>query len=197
MPVYTKDNIKVLHIHTPKTGGTSVMKMFEDSGYITSLYNPEDSSMGCTPQHYHKDLIYKLLSKQTFAFCFSLYRDPIERLISQYKWEIKHVTRKYMKINDWIPRTFNRYRDNPFIQDNHIRPQSEFFIKEAVVYDFNNLSSIKSRLPDRLKLNDKQIGHAHKMTVSSNHLQISDENLLLAKEFYKSDYDWIKNHKLL
>ena len=200
MSVYSNNNYRLLHIHTPKTGGSSIKKLFENNSYITSLHeeDPAKFKLQCSPQHYHGEILNKLINSSDFDYIFSIYRDPMERLISQYKWERNHTKKQVViNINDWIPRTFQKYKFNSYIEDNHIRPQSEFYIEGCEVYNFNNLHEMCDKLSSMFSLKNSELPHIHKMSMKKSDLDINQENLNLIRDFYKSDYEWFEQGNVL
>ena len=192
MPVYTKGDIKILHIHTPKTGGTSVMNLFEQDNYEISYYCIDNAL--CSPQHRHIDILIKEHKIIDFDYVFSSYRDPVDRIKSEYKFMTDIHQIKLMPFDEWVLETFDTYKDNHFMLDNHIRPQSEFYYEGLNVYPFD-MSFIRQDLINKSLISNKtSMKWIHKTNSAIN---ASDETIEHIKNFYVQDYVWKNEHKLV
>lgn len=204
MPIFSKDNIKVLFIHIPKAGGSTIESIFLKSGYSMSYHdhgkkmeNSLNSIRKCSPQHMHRDLINEIFVEESFNLIFTVIRNPINRFKSEAAFRFKDKESiKEEEIFKWTKRTLNKvYQRDNYIYDNHIRPQHEFVMKSSKVfrledgidnilrelnskYDLNlNLNSIKKRLDS----SDFKIGN-------SSNIPLSDECMKLIIDFYKDDF---------
>ena len=187
MPVYTKGDVKILHIHTPKTGGSSVMNLFEQDNYKVTYFSTDKSK--CSPQHRHFELLRKNHNIKDFDYVFSTYRDPIDRLKSEYKFQFEIHNKRVLPFDEWVLDIFKKYQYNNFILDNHIRPQSEFYSDDMTVYPFN-ISFIRQDLINKSFLSDKTILKWIHKTHST--INASTETIEHIKNFYSEDYQWKK-----
>lgn len=143
MPVFVADDRRVLFIHVPKTGGTTVERMFRASGWRMRFHATKNSEpevrplRRCTPQHFHGALLAEMFALHRFDFRFLVVRHPIARFRSEYL----HRARKHGRpaldagsVGAWADGAFRRYRDNPYVHDNHLRPQVEFVVPDTEVY---------------------------------------------------------------
>lgn len=146
MPVFRKGERKFLFIHIPKTGGSSIEQAFIDGGY-GMLYR--DGRMGkkswnhirqCTPQHMHRDMLESLFRIDRFDGVFTIVREPLARLKSEYIWRHRHTDLSVdgASVEKWAGSTFARYKKDPFIFDNHIRPQVDFLLERGKVFRFED-----------------------------------------------------------
>jgi len=90
MPVFQKDNKKVLFIHVPKTAGSSVNKLFVNNGYEMSYYSESSKDLYnglCGPQHLDSLLLEdEFQDFSQFEYIFSIFRDPVDRHLSEFTW---------------------------------------------------------------------------------------------------------------
>ncbi len=138
MPVFIKDQRRVLFIHVPKTGGTSVEFFFEKNGWHTSFIDRGGdgslvSVMKCSPQHLHGAQLQTIFRLRGFDYIFMTVRHPVDRLVSEYRMRAV-MQEKIQDIDTWIADVFAKYPGNNFMIDNHIRPQSEFWLPGCEVY---------------------------------------------------------------
>jgi hypothetical protein len=139
MPVFFKAGKRVLFVHVPKTGGTSIEVFFEanrfttcylDRGASPDSLNPVRS---CSPQHMAADLLRAMFDLAKFDFVFMTVRDPIRRLLSKFVMETGERS-SVERLETWIAEDFARVLHNPRHMDNHLRPQVDFLVNEAKIY---------------------------------------------------------------
>ena len=145
MPVFVKDDLRVLFVHVPKTGGSSIERTFVDSGWAMHFH---DAVTGpgtinrlrtCTPQHMHADLLRQTFHVQDFDLVFHVVREPLARFRSEYAMKNQRDLRTDARAVDaWAGRVLGRFERNRFALDNHLRPQHEFVLEQAVQFRFED-----------------------------------------------------------
>ena len=202
MPVFRQGERKFLFIHIPKTGGSSIERAFADAGFDT-LYR--DGRVGpkswndvrrCTPQHMHREMLEMILQIERFDGVFMVVRDPMTRLKSEYLWRHRDVDFSIdgASVEKWTSRTLSRYATNPFIFDNHIRPQVDFLVERAKVYRFEDgldamAADLNSAwdlgLPDELP----RVREGNTATrYASKDVEVTSRMRELVGDFYREDY---------
>lgn len=192
-----------MFIHIPKCGGTSIESLFRESGFSVSyLAVAKDGVNGqlnrvrrCSPQHMHGELLRSLFDLKRFEGIFSVVRDPINRFRSEYAmrdWSNAHVTEQ--AVEEWADEAFRQYLGNPYVFDNHIRPQSEFLVQGCEVFRLElGLEGAVQRLTQQYGLDLDPKGVGLKMisgragAVSSSAVPISGRLRERLLEFYSSD----------
>jgi hypothetical protein len=182
MPVLTKDK-KLLFIHIPKTGGSAIEKHFVNNKWVMSHIGAGNK---CSLQHQHKELLLDSLSIDSFDLIFTIVRDPVDRLLSEYRYK-----NPKKPLNTWVVNTLQQVENNRYYLDNHIRPQTEFLLPEIKLFYYesglenicNCLYSYGIDIPtDSIAVDNKSRGSAKKEELSDNSLQ-------LIHSFYRKDYD--------
>lgn len=156
MPIFIKDNTTCLFIHIPKAGGSSVERRASELGWkellsVRGINASQLSFFYSSPQHFHAELLEKILDISKIDHIFTICRHPFSRLKSEYYWQIKqNITKAPPK--HWIERIINDYKSNTYVYDNHIRPQVEFIIQDPRLKIFkleeNGVDSAASMLGD-------------------------------------------------
>lgn len=201
MPVFRKGGVNVLFVHIPKTGGTSIEAFFKSDGWEMSFFDPGGVSslnhlLKCSPQHLHRELLCDLFFLEKFDYIFTVVRNPIERIRSEYTWRKMHgLDLKNLSINDWIKYAFSEYSLNNYVFDNHIRPQVDFLIPNADVFSLEQgLDRIAKKLRGIFDCG-KLISHVYmpsemvsRGAVPSIDISVSEENIDLISCFYRSDF---------
>jgi Sulfotransferase family. len=143
VPILEKNGEYVLFMHVPKAGGTSIEHTFIQNGWTIHLFDGGTNKssinpvLSCSPQHWHADLILPLVREKRFKAIFATVRNPITRMESEYRWRRQH-NKVTLGINDWVNDALNRFERDPFIHDNHIRPQSEFILSDTKLFKIGN-----------------------------------------------------------
>lgn len=146
MPVFTKGDMTVLFVHVPKTGGTSIEQLMLSAGwnrryFLSKRSNEADrrqyNLLRCPPQHMEAELLRSMFRLARFDVIFMLARDPIARFRSEYVMRqlSEHSgTVDSQSVEFWADKQFKAYARNPYILDNHMRPQHEFFLPGSHVF---------------------------------------------------------------
>jgi hypothetical protein len=145
MPIFTRNNIHVLYIHVPKTGGTYIERFFKKNGFSISEMNnvkdPTNKLRNCSRQHMHAEQINQLYNLKKFNYVFMTVRNPVFRFRSEFimrnttfNEEPKVFWKRKKDINAWWKMARKNFSRNPYTNDNHIRPQSDFYIKGVDIF---------------------------------------------------------------
>ena len=115
---------------------------------------------------------------------------------SEHKWRNDKKSKEIdtSDINKWCKKVINNYQTNPYMFDNHIRPQSEFYFDGCDVYDFKDISTIQYKLSEIVPITIGKMPHMHKKPTP---FRFNDDSKDLIRNFYKSDYDFIDRYTLL
>ena len=155
MPIFTRDGRSVLFVHVPKTGGSSIERMLTRAGWqmgfrATPRTDPEQFRYyRVSPQHYHAELLRQALRLGRFDATFLVVRDPIARFRSEYVMRNRKQDSagSAAHVEAWAREVMGRARRNPYVLDNHLRPQHEFVLPQATVFRLEEgMDSIIERL---------------------------------------------------
>jgi len=139
MPIFTKARQNILYIHVPKTGGSAIEALFRDNGYMLNHFDDgtERRSLNrlrrCSPQHQHAALLAEQFRLNAFDWILMTVRNPYDRIRSEYNMR-RRIGETVPPFTAWLEDTFRRLRGQPFLHDNHFRPQSEFYIPGATIF---------------------------------------------------------------
>lgn len=203
MPVFRQGERKYLYIHIPKTGGSSIERAFADVGYRTRYRDGRvgptswNSIRRCTPQHMHREMLEMILRVDQFDGVFTVVRDPLARIRSEYLWRHRHDDFGVdgRSVEKWTARTLRRYGKDPFIFDNHIRPQVDFLLDRALVFRFEDgLDAMAATLNKKWKLGlpeelPRLREGATATKYSSRDVEVTDRTRRLVTDFYRDDYE--------
>lgn len=203
MPVFRRDGRNVLFIHVPKCGGSSVERAFRASGYQAQYLDGNigpgtiNSVRACTPQHMHAAMLEQIFAIERFDAVFMIVRDPLARFRSEYVWRHRDQTRLSARSDDvarWAAQAFRQFREDPFVYDNHIRPQEDFWLPRADVYHLEDgLESIVGDLNSRFDFGvvlepARAKDSESEYSLASQDVELSETLRADVQEFYRRDY---------
>jgi len=145
VPVFVKDDHRVLFVHVPKTGGSAIEDAFRDDGWEVyfldrrSRRHPASQLRTCSPQHMHADLLSQTLRLDRMQVAVMVVREPLARFRSEYLW--RHRRDPGLDPGDveaWGLRLLDRFHADPFVLDNHARPQVAFRVPGARVHRYED-----------------------------------------------------------
>lgn len=132
---------------------------------------------------------------------FAVWRDPVERLISNYKWFL--MEKNWRVYFNWLDlyedNSFGRFlefvefelgKSNPKAQDEHIRKQVDYYNPTDVDYIIHI-----NRLDEFLIQNEIPILEIKQNQTCKNKVEITNEQINKIKELYKDDYLLLNHEK--
>jgi hypothetical protein len=145
VPVFAHGERRVLFVHVPKTGGSAVEDAFADAGWDVHFLDrrarrhPVAQLRRCSPQHMHAALLEQVLRLDRMDAVLTVVRDPLARFRSEYLWRHRRdPVLEPAAVEAWGRRLLERYAEDPYVRDNHIRPQSEFLLPGARVHRYED-----------------------------------------------------------
>ncbi|MFI2103371.1 sulfotransferase family 2 domain-containing protein [Isoptericola sp. NPDC019693] len=201
MPVFTRGERNVLFIHVPKTGGSAIEKHFVAAGWEMSYHDGRmpkgypNYLRRCTPQHMHGALLKEIFRLRRFDAVFAVVRDPVARFRSEYVMRHKQeLTTSADAVEAWALERFEKFAVNPYVHDNHIRPQVEFLVKRALVYRMEDgLDAAVGDLNERFDLGlPAEVARVRTSErtrgISSSDVEVSASLERRLEEFYGDDF---------
>lgn len=201
MPIFNDLSNQILFIHVPKAAGTTIEENFLQLDFTMTYrrggrygkLNMFDKVNGCSPQHMHAALLDRHFDSGNFDWIFTIVRNPLDRLVSEYNF--RKTTMKnfeFKRFDDWILHAFSCFESNPFIYDNHLRPQSEFIWGETEVYKLESelnilFDKISSIADTKKKFDAKSYMTSNKFQNTKN---ISRSSRKLIEDFYSHDFEY-------
>ena len=203
MPIFSKNKKNVLFIHIPKSGGSSLSsslrrRRWKETLIIRNRSFSDLNFMKCSPQHYHSEILNKILNLEDFDQKITIVRNPYERIKSEFYWQLRAgIIDKKVKPKEWFKDILYNYKSNNYLYDNHIRFQSEFIIKELKVFKLEEKgveNALKFILGENKSLMNKFIRVLKIPKLKENvRLQNIDAQFLELKseiiDFYLKDYE--------
>lgn len=201
MPVFLKDDRAVLFIHIPKTGGSTIERLFQQSGWKQRFRETKRSSprtfplRRCSPQHHHAALLGEIFDISKFDCVFLVSRDPLSRFRSEYMMRhTENPSTDAESVAAWHDKVFAKRAKNPYHLDNHLRPQHEFLLPGCEVFRLeDSLEAAVASLNSRHALGlSAELPHAlnseRRTGLSSSAVELSPRVEADLRETYAEDY---------
>ncbi|MBO9357378.1 hypothetical protein GG851_25570 [Bordetella petrii] len=138
MPFIEHNGRRVLFIHIPKAGGTSVEAWMKTIAPLRLFSMGIPAISRCTPQHYRAQDIRNLLGEGYFDYIFTIVRNPYERIESEYRMRAQLAKESFWKglpdFSPWLEMHLEQQKRDKFVLDNHLRPQWEFVSNDVEVF---------------------------------------------------------------
>jgi hypothetical protein len=130
MPIFLKNGKKCLFIHIPKAAGSSFEKVaglrsWKKYFSINGVRAKELDFVKSTPQHFHAELLEMVFRLDKFDAVIAICRHPMQRLKSEYYWQLS-TSQTTLSPCAWLNEVQSLIKQNPYLFDNHLRPQFEF-----------------------------------------------------------------------
>ena len=155
-------------------------------------------SFRSSPQHFTGEDIQKLFCDEFFDYSFMFVRNPYNRIESEYRYlhSLRYFKRSVKNLwtipsfNQWIKSSLREVKSNPWIFDNHLRPQWHYLYPSIDIYKMEDglLSGIKSvarKIGVDAPTELPHLNHTHQMNVAT---PWSDESRSLVAEYYARDF---------
>lgn len=188
MPIDTAK--KLLFIHIPKTGGSSIEKALELHPHQVSDANKYLSGTGKHLQHLTFSEMLKLDRSEEINSCrkFCIIRHPIDRFYSEFRWRKKifHPLFKDMDERDFALYLLNRKKEDNLHAECHFRFQSDYFF-----IDGNACSSIRTfRLEDGMDKVEQWVNKTFNLNIAVSH---ENSTQLKARVYDEKTNEIVKN----
>lgn len=200
MPVMLKDGRSVLFVHVPKAGGTTLERHFGHDGWKlafreTLRKRPDLFPLRrCSPQHYHGAVLTEMFDVSRFDVVFTVVREPVSRFRSEFAMRNNTLqAAPAATVDAWAERKLAEYADNPYLLDNHLRPQHEFLVPGVLTYRLEDgLEAVVKDLNQRFDL-DLPPAVLHRLRsddrgLPSSAVEISPQLRARLHDFYAKDF---------
>ena len=206
MPIIDKH--KLIHLHVPKTGGSSIIKFFdiwEDDSALHTFKSINFDGIQCTPQHFTGLMLQKLYPRKFEEYKkFIVVRDPYTRIISSYIDKIKHYCPYNFQIKELNQEHFHEWVETNTARNNfdHILPQVRYIGPFVVNYliKFENLENefynmcATFNIPINKKLPDINKADQLTSTVELSE-QILPKTITIINQYYDKDFEFFGYEK--
>lgn len=164
MPLSRINSTILYFAHIPKTGGTSIEAVLAAMGPMALKLTRKPEFLTVNPQHLEAAAAAELVTGDFYDHAFTVLRDPLDRLRSEFRarasgW-LRMRERKGLPKDTGLPDGTYRVRlgegtiiadfeayvpaalaalaDDPYVSDNHLRPQADFVTPDMALFRFED-----------------------------------------------------------
>jgi hypothetical protein len=185
-------------VHIPKTGGEAICVSYRNCQWgryanraILRIRIPRYPLFGqakpCSFWHHHQ--LVEALYKYAKKFC--VIRDPVDRLLSEYRWQ--RLPDDPNRLNKILAQWKTEIEQNPFFSDNHFAPQHLFAEQCDHVLLFDCLEQEVMNLVQQYGIPTRRLVVQHQTSQKYHHIRkdnISPENMAWIQSYYAKDREW-------
>lgn len=194
MPLFIRS--KLLFIHIPKSGGTSIERLLEQKGDPAGLFTATGSIFinGHTPQHCTYRELEDLNLVTDDVRIFTVVRNPVERTLSEYFYLKTHrpdIDKLYRSFDGFLDYFLNSRNASLF--DNHNLTNFDYLVdhsgsisKRITVFPYFDTSGIESFIGYR-GLNDLTIYRTQK-----EDMNIRDRQMKRILKYFEKDFEYFR-----
>lgn len=194
MPSIDVNGRRVLFIHIPKTGGTSVTRWLQGLGRLRLHADTKPEGLKIAPQHLTFADVDCMLGADLFDYAFTVVRNPFTRMDSEFRMRQKLRQGGFfggaLHFSTWLDRAIIDTRANATHFDSHIRPQWHFISDRLRVFRFED------GMPNILQQISRDLGIPAPATVPHAlttpgipPVRWDRPDILRMQEFYRKDFD--------
>ena len=232
-----KKTVYGFFIHIPKTGGSTISAYIKAIGCAIFLSHPDNNSnkedypnvlkrgygwetsggnlpsnsIPCSNHHWHAKMIEQYVDMNKIDFNFAMIRDPVDRLISEYRFRKKHYIKAEHSyewqtrdpgshegaiqtddFSTWLNHSYECYIHNEYVWDNHFRPQSEFIFDDTILFRFPDFQEVRTFLIDKFNRSE-ELSHINKS--EKYEANVTKEDRQLIEKWYNKDYELLETRR--
>lgn len=154
MPLARIEDSILYFAHIPKTGGSSIEAYIKAKGALSLYHKTAVGGLKTSPQHLQVELFDKIVPRAFYDHGFTVLRDPVARLVSEFCYRARPPARVWFRQADglarlpirgkgrnltfdqWVNTIFEVYLENSYVSGNHIRPQVDFVHPDHLCFRF-------------------------------------------------------------
>lgn len=143
MPIVKTGSGLIYYAHVPKCGGSSVEDYLRDRfgplGFLNKAFTalPARQRWSQTsPQHIDRVSLDQLFPPDYFVAAFAVVRHPVARALSawQFQVQVEKAVSPALPFATWLREQAKILHENPFLADNHLRPQGDFMGEDCTIF---------------------------------------------------------------
>ncbi|GGY40590.1 sulfotransferase family 2 domain-containing protein [Parvularcula lutaonensis] len=198
MPLYIpRGGPRIFFVHVPKTAGTAITNYLGRrfgtpvmSNRTTFMAEFAKRGFVTPPGHFTAEDLTEFIPED-IDLCFTMVRDPIDRIVSEFRFQKQAQGRMATDFSSWLRRMFAGAAKDPRIYHNHIRPQADFVPANAEVFRFETgFDALVARL-DAVAGDTVAYGieRANSSAKELGDVTVHREDAEAILRFYAEDYD--------
>lgn len=197
MPFIESDGKRILFVHIPRTGGTSIEKSLSFAAPLRFFCPTKLPFLRITPQHLTFQDFKSLFGTDFFEYCFTVVRDPYCRIESVYGMRTALARERFIKdippFTVWLQIHLSQARNDPYHLDGHLRPQTDYIGSGMKIFRYESgLQAIVSRVSEQTGIPLQLPEQLHLRSELAGRIAWDYDSLSLVNKFYADDFRTLK-----
>ncbi|MFD1881665.1 sulfotransferase family 2 domain-containing protein [Paracoccus pacificus] len=195
MPIATINDRRVLFIHIPKTGGTSVTRWMQSHARTRLHSDQRPVGLSVSPQHLTFADIETMWGSDDFDYSFTVVRNPFSRMESEFRMRNQLRGKGFfggqLSFPSWLERSLRDAQANPNHMDNHLRPQWHFLSDKLRIFRFEDgIDQILTQISADLGLpTPDRVPHTLATATTDDMVVWDRADVLRMREHYALDFE--------
>jgi hypothetical protein len=186
--------------HVPRAAGTSVEAYLKARFGSLALLDEDYTDLPLhkrwshtSPQHIDAATLGRFFPADWITSSFAVVRHPVSRIVSAYhhQAEVVGTVPKGMDVNEWLLEWYESAETDPYLNDNHLRRQTDFVPDDAQVFHVERgLDGLVQHLDALAGQSDgpRQITiHPSRRSAGSGDT-LSERSLAFIEDYYADDF---------
>ena len=186
--------------HVPRAAGTSVeaylSKRFGSLALLDETYTAQPLHQRwshTSPQHIDATTLQRFFPNDWITSSFAVVRHPVSRIVSAFRHqaEVVGTVPQGMDVNEWLLEWYESAETDPYLNDNHLRRQTEFVPEDATVFHIERgLDALVAHLDQLAGRADgaRQITIHPSRRSSGGGDTLSERSLAFIEDYYADDF---------
>lgn len=197
MPLIYQNGLSIFFAHVPKTGGSSIEDyLIRRFGSLAIREQRTDSVLGGRKRDIIQSVSHlsaadlECLLPKHLDYCFTVVRDPLERIVSEYRFQTGVSRMSRLGFSIWLRVMLTAARKDPRIYENHIRPQVDLVPENAEIFHLEDgFDRLIAQLDQVTGCEAPSISVKHLLKRPRTQIALSKQDVALITKFYRDDYD--------
>lgn len=206
MPIARINDKLILFVHVPKAAGSTIVSYLRAKGPVAAITKDKFAGSRISAQHLHRELYDQLFPRPFYDHGFCVLRDPVERMVSEFKYRAQPVQRrpifgapdgayafkvgkktKLLDFDGFVEFALASVQRDPKTFGNHFRPQVEFVHEDHHLFLFEDGMSQVFDWIDNVTETPAGQRDIHAKRSTGVAVSVSDQSRDRIRQFYKDD----------
>jgi hypothetical protein len=197
MPFIESNSKRILFVHIPRTGGTSIEKSLNVAAPLRFFCPAPLPFLRVTPQHLTFLDMKSLFGTDFFEYSFTIVRDPYRRVESVYDMRAAMARERFIKdvppFTVWLQMQLSYASKDSYHLDGHIRPQTDFIGSGMKIFKYESgLQAIVGRVSEQTGIPLQLPEQRYLQSKSAGRIVWDYDSLSLVNKFYADDFRTLK-----
>ncbi len=197
MPIAFTETGPIFFVHVPKTGGTSMedylLRRFGPLALtdVNKQHGVRGTYLMAAVNHLSAIDLREMIPVQSILV-FALVRDPLQRLLSEYRWQSGASRMSRLSFSSWLRVMDACVRIDPRAYGNHVRPQADLVPAGAEVFRLEDgfgpavarIDAVTNSIASNI-----EVGYFKARRKAQDDIPVFREDAALIRGMHGADYD--------